>query len=68
MVRNTGHRGATITPWLARMGEHREGLYYTLWCSQVYALPNFKTVNHPCGASDGTENIFAADEYGNAQL
>ena len=39
---------------------------YTMWCSIINVPPNFEIVNYPCGAEDGTENTFTADENGNA--
>ena len=38
---------------------------YTVWCSRVFVPPNFKIVNNPCGADDGSENVVVADDEGN---
>jgi uncharacterized OsmC-like protein len=44
-----------------------EGVY-TLWCSRVTVPPDADIVNEPCGDPDGTENMFTADEDGNAEF
>jgi hypothetical protein len=41
---------------------------YTAWCSRVSFPPNINVVDVPCGAADGTENIFTADPQGNARF
>jgi IS1 family transposase len=38
MVRYTGHKDATIARWLARMGQHREGLHNALFRGLVLKL------------------------------
>ncbi len=38
---------------------------YTVWCSRITFPPNARTVDKPCGASDGSENRFKADSNGN---
>lgn len=37
---------------------------YTLRCSTLTPPPDFNVLNEPCGAEDGTENIFTADSHG----
>lgn len=37
---------------------------YTLWCSTLNPPPDFDVLNEPCGAADGSENTFVADEHG----
>ena len=39
---------------------------YTVWCATVNTPPNVSIVDKPCGAADGSENIFTADAGGNA--
>jgi hypothetical protein len=39
---------------------------YTMWCSTIHVPPNFEIINFPCGAEDGSQNVFMADEDGNA--
>lgn len=39
---------------------------YTLWCATVNTPPNVSIVDKPCGAPDGSENLFTADAGGNA--
>lgn len=39
---------------------------YTVWCSRITFPPNVAIVDKPCGAEDGSENIFQTDEEGNA--
>ena len=41
---------------------------YTLWCSTLTIPPEFNIVDRPCGAQDGSENTFIADEYGTMQV
>lgn len=41
---------------------------YTLWCSTLTIPPEFNIVDRPCGAEDGSENTFAADEHGEMQV
>jgi hypothetical protein len=41
---------------------------YTVWCSRVSFPPNIEIVDKPCGAADGTQNIFTADAQGNARF
>lgn len=41
---------------------------YTVWCSQVSFPPNFKIVDEPCGAPDGSQHIFRTDAQGNGSL
>ena len=38
---------------------------YTLWCSELHLPPNTKINDRACGASDGSENVFNADDAGN---
>ena len=37
---------------------------YTVWCSRITFPPNPKIEDYPCGAADGSENNFKADEKG----
>jgi len=37
---------------------------YTVWCSRITFPPEPSIVDMPCGAEDGSENSFAADEKG----
>ena len=39
---------------------------YTMWCSTIVTPPNFEIINKPCGAADGVNSVFTADENGNA--
>jgi len=39
---------------------------YTIWCSRISFPPNVNIVDFPCGAEDGSENVFETDEEGNA--
>jgi hypothetical protein len=39
---------------------------YTVWCATVNVPPDASIVDKPCGAPDGSENLFVADIYGNA--
>lgn len=39
---------------------------YTVWCSRLTFPPNVKVVDRPCGAADGSENVFTADAQGNS--
>jgi hypothetical protein len=41
---------------------------YTLWCAEVTVPPNVNILDKPCGAADGSENIFTADEDGHAEV
>jgi hypothetical protein len=38
---------------------------YSIWCHRVTMPPNYECEYLPCGAPDGSENIFMADETGN---
>lgn len=38
---------------------------YTVWCSRIKFPPNPSVVDKPCGAPDGSENVFTADRAGN---
>jgi len=38
---------------------------YTLWCSSIKSPPNPEIIDRPCGAEDGSENVFSADARGN---
>lgn len=40
---------------------------YTLWCSTLTIPPDFEIVDRPCGAEDGSENTFYANEHGEMQ-
>jgi hypothetical protein len=42
------------------------GGVYTVWCSVVTLPPEHTITDTPCGAADGSENSFTADEDGNA--
>jgi hypothetical protein len=42
------------------------GGVYTVWCSVVTLPPEHTITDTPCGAADGSENSFTADEHGNA--
>ncbi|MBI2040388.1 hypothetical protein HYT18_04940 [Candidatus Microgenomates bacterium] len=37
---------------------------YTVWCSRLTFPPNPAVVDRPCGAADGSENVFKADAEG----
>lgn len=37
---------------------------YTVWCSRLTFPPNPAIVDRPCGAEDGSENVFKADADG----
>ncbi|MBI2541582.1 hypothetical protein HYV80_02660, partial [Candidatus Woesearchaeota archaeon] len=37
---------------------------YTVWCSKIILPPEPSTSDMPCGAEDGSENSFTADEKG----
>ena len=37
---------------------------YTVWCSRLTLPPNPSVVDRPCGAADGSENVFEADADG----
>ena len=39
---------------------------YTVWCSVITLPPDFSITDSPCGAADGSNNAFTADEHGNA--
>jgi hypothetical protein len=39
---------------------------YMVWCATVNTPPNVSIVDKPCGAADGSENVFVADSNGNA--
>ena len=39
---------------------------YTVWCSIVTTPPAHTITDYPCGAEDGSDNMFTADELGNA--
>lgn len=39
---------------------------YTVWCATVNTPPNFSIVDKPCGAADGSQNLFTADAKGSA--
>ena len=41
---------------------------YTAWCSRMTFPPNPNIVDKPCGAEDGSENSFNADEKGTASF
>lgn len=41
---------------------------YTVWCATVNTPPNVSIVDKPCGAEDGSENLFTADADGNASF
>ena len=41
---------------------------YTVWCSSLTLPPNFKGVDKPCGAADGSQNSFKADSKGNGSF
>ncbi len=41
---------------------------YTVWCSRLTFPPNVNVVDRPCGAEDGSENSFTADDKGNADF
>ncbi|MBI2101836.1 hypothetical protein HYT53_04470 [Candidatus Woesearchaeota archaeon] len=44
------------------------GGVYTVWCSRISLPPNFSVVDKPCGAEDGSQNSFTADEKGNGEF
>ncbi len=41
---------------------------YTVWCSRITFPPNANIVDKPCGAEDGSENSFKADDKGTASF
>ena len=41
---------------------------YTLWCSRITFPPNPDIVDRACGAEDGSQNYFKADDKGNGQF
>lgn len=41
---------------------------YTVWCSKLTLPPNFKVIDKPCGAQDGSQNSFKADSKGNGSF
>ncbi len=41
---------------------------YTVWCSRVTFPPDPNIVDMPCGALNGSENAFIADEEGNGKF
>ena len=41
---------------------------YTVWCSRMKFPPNPAILDLPCGAEDGSENSFTADEKGTASF
>lgn len=41
---------------------------YTVWCSRLTFPPNVKVVDRPCGAADGSQNVFTADANGNGKF
>jgi WD40 repeat protein len=41
---------------------------YTLWCSEFNFPPVAQIVERPCGAPDGSENVFGADAAGSAEI
>ncbi len=41
---------------------------YTVWCSRLTFPPNSNIVDLPCGAADGSENVFNTDEEGSANF
>ena len=44
------------------------GGLYSVWCSQVRRSPRHALVDRPCGATDGSENVFTADDMGQAEF
>lgn len=41
---------------------------YTVWCSRLTFPPNPAVVDRPCGATDGSENVFTALADGSGQF
>jgi WD40 repeat protein/serine/threonine protein kinase/DNA-binding XRE family transcriptional regulator len=41
---------------------------YTVWCNEFTLPPHTKMVELPCGAPDGSENTFIADEKGHLEI
>ncbi|PIR58948.1 MAG: hypothetical protein COU69_02730 [Candidatus Pacebacteria bacterium CG10_big_fil_rev_8_21_14_0_10_56_10] len=41
---------------------------YTVWCSKIKLPPEPLVIDVPCGALDGSDNSFTADEAGAAQV
>jgi hypothetical protein len=68
----TGQGTYTVTGDRAKIEMTFENLVpnglYTAWCSRVSFPPNVNVVDKPCGAADGTENVFTADAQGNARF
>ncbi len=42
------------------------GGLYTVWCARANMPPGKGSVDDPCGAADGSENTFTADDEGDA--
>jgi hypothetical protein len=61
-----------VTGSQAQVDIHFENLIpngvYTLWCSEVHLPPDANVIDRPCGASDGSENVFLADESGQIDI
>lgn len=41
---------------------------YTMWCAIIYVPPEFEIIDEPCGAADGSQNTFVADDEGKAEF
>lgn len=41
---------------------------YTVWCAHINVPPNFSIVDEPCGAADGSQNVFTAGADGKAEF
>lgn len=41
---------------------------YTVWCSRIKLPPEPLVIDMPCGALDGSENVFEADANGKAEF
>lgn len=65
----TGSGTYTVTGDMAELDFAFQNLVpngvYTMWCSRLTLAPAFKEALYPCGAVDGSENTFIADEEGN---
>lgn len=44
------------------------GGLYTMWCSEMHMQPGPRILDYPCGAPDGSESAFTADESGEASF
>ncbi len=68
----TGHGTYTIQEDQAELDITFENLVphgvYTVWCPIIHLPPDFKIIDEPCGAKDGSENIFVTNAQGKARF